>query len=115
MSRMPRSTRMTMTISDKAPAPVANPAPVAIVTRASELKFNPIQWLWPNRIARGKLTLLAGAPGAGKSALAATIMAAITTGGAFPCGEGHAPHGSALMISPHADPDVLLPRLNGGC
>jgi len=100
-----------MTISDKAPAPVANPAPVAIVTRASELKFNPIQWLWPNRIARGKLTLLAGAPGAGKSALAATIMAAITTGGAFPCGEGHAPHGSALMISPHADPDVLLPRL----
>jgi len=104
-----------MTISDKAPAPVANPAPVAIVTRASELKFNPIRWLWPNRIARGKLTLLAGAPGAGKSALAATIMAAITTGGAFPCGEGHAPHGSALMISPHADPDVLLPRLNGGC
>jgi hypothetical protein len=92
-----------MTIADK--GPVANPAPVAIITRASELKFNPIQWLWPNRIARGKLTLLAGAPGAGKSTLATTIMAA------FPCDEGRAPHGSALVISPHADPDVLLPRL----
>jgi hypothetical protein len=100
-----------MTIADKGPAPIANPTPVAIITRASELKSAPIQWLWPNRIARGKLTLLAGAPGAGKSALAATIMAAITTGGAFPCNEGHAPHGSALMVSPHADPDVLLPRL----
>jgi putative DNA primase/helicase len=100
-----------MTIADKAPAPIANPAPVAIITRASELKFNPIQWLWPNRIARGKLTLLAGAPGSGKSTLAATIVAAITTGGAFPCGEGHAPHGSALLVCPHADPDVLLPRL----
>ena len=95
-----------MTIADKGPAPVA----VTIITRGSELKFNSIQWLWPNRIARGKLALLAGAPGAGKSALAATIMAAVSTGGAFPCGEGHAPHGSALMICPHADPDVLLPR-----
>jgi putative DNA primase/helicase len=98
-----------MTIADKGPAPFVTSAP--IITRGTELKSNPIQWLWPNRIARGKLTLLAGAPGSGKSALATTIMAAITTGGAFPCDEGHAPHGSALMVCPHADPDVLLPRL----
>ena len=38
-------------------------------------------------------------------------MAAVTTGGAFPCGEGRAPQGSALMVCPHGDPDVLLPRL----
>ncbi|MBV8747290.1 MAG: AAA family ATPase [Xanthobacteraceae bacterium] len=100
-----------MTIADKEPAPVVNPAPAVIITRGSELKSKPIQWLWPNRIARGKLTLLAGAPGTGKSALATTIMAAVTTGGAFPCDEGHAAHGSALMVCPHADPDVLLPRL----
>jgi len=100
-----------MTIADTGPAPIVTSAPVAIVTRGTELKSNPIQWLWPNRIARGKLTLLAGAPASGKSTLATTIMAAVTTGGALPCEEGRAPHGSALMVCPHADPDVLLPRL----
>jgi putative DNA primase/helicase len=100
-----------MTIADKGPAPNASPAPAAIMTRGSELKSNPVQWLWPNRIARGKLTLLAGAPGSGKSTLTTTIVAAVTTGGAFPCGEGRAPQGAALMVCPHGDPDVLLPRL----
>jgi hypothetical protein len=100
-----------MSISVNGPSPDTNPAPVAIVTRGTELKSNPIQWLWPNRVARGKLTLLAGAPASGKSNLATTIMAAVTTGGAFPCEEGRAPYGSALMVCPHADPDVLLPRL----
>ena len=100
-----------MTIADKGSAAHANRAPTVIVMRGSELKSNPIQWLWPNRIARGKLTLLAGAPGAGKSALATTIVAAVTTGGSFPCEEGRAPYGSALIVCPHADPDVLLPRL----
>jgi putative DNA primase/helicase len=99
-----------MTIADKGPVPVATPAPAAIIMRGSELKSNPIQWLWPNRIARGKLTLLAGAPASGKSTLVTTIAAAVTTGGAFPCDEGRAPYGSALMVCPHADPDVLLPR-----
>jgi putative DNA primase/helicase len=100
-----------MIIADKGPAPNASPAPTAIIMRGSELRSKPIQWLWPNRIARGKLSLLAGAPGSGKSTLMTTIVAAVTTGGAFPCGEGRAPQGSALMVSPHADPDVLLPRL----
>jgi putative DNA primase/helicase len=100
-----------MSISVNGPSPDSSPAPVAIVTRGTELRSNPIRWLWPNRIARGKLTLLAGAPASGKSTLATTIMAAVTTGGAFPCEEGRAPYGSALMVCPHADPDVLLPRL----
>ena len=101
-----------MTIADKGFAPLAaDPAPTTILTRGTELKSNPVQWLWPNRIARGKLTLLAGAPGVGKSSLTTTIVAAVTTGGAFPCDEGRAPYGSALVVCPHADPDVLVPRL----
>jgi putative DNA primase/helicase len=98
-----------MTIADKGLN--ASPAPAAIVMRGSELKSRPIQWLWPNRVARGKLTLLAGASGTGKSVLATTIMAAVTTGEAFPCDEGRAPQGSALLVCAHSDPDVLLPRL----
>ena len=92
-------------------APAASTALAAIMTRASELKYRPIKWLWPSRIARAKLTLLTGAPGSGKSALVASIIAAVTTGGAYPCGEGKAPHGSVILVSPEGDPDVLLPRL----
>jgi AAA domain len=100
-----------MTIADKGLGLNAGPVPTAIIMRGSDLKSKPVQWLWPNRIARGKLTLLAGASGTGKSALATTIMAAVSTGGAFPCDEGRAPQGSALLVCPHGDPDVLLPRL----
>jgi hypothetical protein len=35
----------------------------------------------------------------------------VTTGGAYPCREGSAPKGSAILVSPHGDPDVLVPRL----
>jgi putative DNA primase/helicase len=102
---------MIMTTSDKRPVSIANPAPALVVTRGSDLKFRPINWLWPGRIARAKLTLLAGASGSGKSAFATSIIAAVTTGGAYPCGEGRAAYGSVMLISPDCDPDVLLPRL----
>jgi putative DNA primase/helicase len=103
----------------KAPqtAPPAQPtalpaaAPAALMTRASELKYWPINWLWPGRIARAKLTLLAGAPGSGKSTLATSIIAAVTTGGSYPCDEGSAPKGSVILVCPGGDPDVLGPRL----
>jgi hypothetical protein len=81
------------------------------MTPASEVKHYSIDWLWPGRIARAKLTLLTGAPGSGKSALVASIIAAVTTGGTYPCGEGRAPEGSVILVCPDGDPDVLIPRL----
>jgi hypothetical protein len=49
--------------------PVAvNSAPIPLIVRGSETKSAPIQWIWPGRIARAKLTLFAGAPSSGKSA-----------------------------------------------
>src|SRR5690606_4585556 len=53
----------------------------------------PVEWLWPGRIALGKLGLMAGAPGLGKSQLAAAMVAAVTTGGRWPDGR-FAPYGS---------------------
>jgi hypothetical protein len=91
-------------------APTAT-APAALMIRASELKSLPINWIWPGRIARAKLTLLAGAPGSGKSAFAMSIIAAVTTGGSYPCDEGRAPKGSVILLAPGGDPDVLVPRL----
>jgi hypothetical protein len=83
-----------------------------VVSRAADIKPEPISWFWPQRIARGKLTLIAGQPGLGKSQVLAAIAAATTTGGDWPCGEGIAPLGSAIILSAEDDPsDTQVPRL----
>ncbi len=43
-------------------------------------------WLWPGRIARGKITLLAGDPGLGKSLVALDIAARLSRGAPWPDG-----------------------------
>jgi putative DNA primase/helicase len=100
-----------MTMPAIAQPAAVNTAPIPLITRGSETKSAAIHWIWPGRIARAKLTLFAGAPGSGKSALAASITATVTTGGAYPCREGRAPQGSVLLVCPDGDPDVLIPRL----
>ncbi len=65
------------------------------------------EWVWPGRIARGKLTVLGGAPGSGKSALLTDVIARVTAGSAWPCQEGMAPKGAVLLIEPQGDPDVF--------
>jgi putative DNA primase/helicase len=65
------------------------------------------EWVWQNRIARGKLTVLGGAPGSGKSAFITEVIARVTAGSAWPCQEGTAPKGAVLLIEPQGDPDVF--------
>jgi putative DNA primase/helicase len=69
--------------------------------------FSVPEWIWPDRIARGKLTLLGGAPGSGKSAFVTDVIARVTTGNAWPCQEGMAPKGAVLLIAPQGDADVF--------
>lgn len=79
--------------------------------RASEVEQKNIDWLWPNRIALGKLTGIAGPPDQGKSQVTATIAAVVTTGGVWPDG-GHASAGSVIMLSAEDDAaDTTVPRL----
>ena len=71
-----------------------------------------ISWLWRGRLARGKHTCLAGEPGTGKSQLGIHIVAAVTTGGEWPCGEGRAPVGNAIILSAEdGAADTIIPRL----
>lgn len=71
----------------------------------------PIRWLWRGWLARGKLHVLAGAPGTGKTTLALSIAAAITHGGLLPDGT-QAQQGNVLVWSGEDDPaDTLKPRL----
>ncbi|MBB2496834.1 AAA family ATPase [Pseudomonas sp. UL070] len=72
----------------------------------------PILWLWPSWIARGKLTVLAGAGGSGKSTLAITFAAIVTRGGRWPDDTSCNAPGNVLIWSSEDDPaDTLIPRL----
>ncbi len=71
----------------------------------------PIRWLWPQRLALGKVSLLVGQPGVGKSQLSCALAAAVTRGGRLPDG-AHAPKGSVVFVTCEDDPaDTIVPRL----
>src|SRR4029077_3424108 len=84
-----------------------------IIRRASEIEPQPVVWLWPSRIAIGKQTLIAGEPGLGKSQIATSLVATVTTGGPWPHEEGRAPLGNAIILSAEDGiADTIVPRLH---
>ncbi|WAJ27044.1 AAA family ATPase [Antarcticirhabdus aurantiaca] len=86
-------------------------ADVPVVTSLSDVTPQPIEWLWPGRFAMGKVSMLAGQPGLGKSNLALWIGAQVTRGGRWPEGEGTAPEGDVILLSAEDDPtDTIRPR-----
>ncbi|HUE91486.1 AAA family ATPase [Pseudomonas sp.] len=90
----------------------ATPLWRAELTQASSIVPVPIRWLWPGWIARGKLIVLAGAGGSGKTTLAIGLIATLTSGGRWPDGEICTEPGNALIWSSEDDPaDTLVPRL----
>jgi putative DNA primase/helicase len=85
--------------------------PRAIVVRADAITPRAVDWLWPGWLARGKLHLLAGAPGTGKTTLAIALAATVTVGGRWPDGSP-SDRGSVLVWSGEDDAaDVIVPRL----
>ena len=70
-----------------------------------------IEWLWPNVFPFGKLSLLGGLPGVGKSQLLISIAAALSKGGTLPDGS-LAPKGSSLILASEDDAkDTIKPRV----
>jgi len=97
-------------LSEKAQEPVQPMIPV--VRRAYEVKTKKIDWFWPNRVALGKLTLIAGNPDNGKSLASVWLAAACTTGRDFPDAENLIPPSDVLMLEGEDDiDDTVVPRL----
>jgi putative DNA primase/helicase len=79
---------------------------------ATSITPKPLTWLWPGWIAAGKLTILAGNAGTGKTTLALSIAAALTGGEAWPDGTTVSSRGNVLIWSGEDAPeDTLVPRL----
>ena len=85
----------------------------AIVVNMADVVAKPVNWLWPARIALGKLTLVSGDPGLGKSFLSLDIASRVSTGAKWPDCDDHAPQGGAVILSAEDDlEDTIRPRLD---
>jgi putative DNA primase/helicase len=79
--------------------------------QASMIEQKPIYWLWEGWLAAGKFHVLAGVAGTGKSTIAMSLAATISSGGVFPDGK-RAEKGDVVIWSGEDDPeDTLAPRL----
>ncbi len=92
--------------------PTAVARPKVLLTRASDIVPEAIRWLWPDWLPEGKLTLLAGSPGTGKTTLALALAATVTRGGVWPDGTACRRAGDVLLWSGEDNPaDTIVPRL----
>lgn len=81
--------------------------------KLSSVKPEPVSWLWPGRIPRGKVTLIAGDPGLGKSFVTMDIAARVSRGHPWPEVETplRAP-GEVVILNGEDDAgDTLRPRV----
>jgi putative DNA primase/helicase len=96
----------------KTPPASAPPKRHLISHRASDIQPERIEWIWPGRLARGKVALLGGPPGLGKSQVTANMAATVSTGGRWPCNEGNALQGDVVILSAEDGiADTIVPRL----
>lgn len=102
-------------ISAAAPKPsdvVQRGSGEVLLRRVADVEAVPINWLWPGRIARGKITMIAGHPGLGKSQLSVAIAAVVTAIGRWPVDGTSCPIGNIAMLSAEDDvADTIRPRL----
>ena len=79
--------------------------------KLSEVETQQVDWLWQRRIPLGKITLLDGDPGMGKSLLAINIAACVSTGQPMPDG-APGKQGNVILIAPEdAAEDTIKPRV----
>jgi AAA domain len=74
-----------------------------------------VEWLWPRRIPLGKLTIIDGDPGLGKSVLTLDLAARISRGWPLPDGEpgeNGEPDGVVVLSAEDGIKDTIVPRLD---
>jgi len=91
---------------------VATEKRIPKVTCMANVEPCEVEWLWENRIPLGRLTMIAGMPGQGKSCVTCDMAARVTRGRPFP-DRSPCEAGSVLFIACEDDPaDTIRPRLD---
>jgi hypothetical protein len=79
----------------------------------AEVQSHPVQWLWEGRVPCGRVTLLDGEPGSGKSLLALDLAARVSRGAAMPLSRVKPPGPADVLLFNDDDSlgDTVRPRL----
>ncbi|MGA8149257.1 MAG: AAA family ATPase [Gallionellaceae bacterium] len=81
------------------------------IIRGSDVIPEAVLWFWIGYLAAGKVHILGGAPGTGKTTISMLLAAILTRGGYWPDGT-RSPIGNVVIWSGEDDPaDTLVPRL----
>jgi RecA-family ATPase len=78
----------------------------------SEVEAERVDWLWRGRIPKGKLTLIDGDPGLGKSALTIDFSARVSAGRQWPDGAPCSKGGEVICSAEDGLADTIRPRLD---
>lgn len=80
--------------------------------RMSDIPATEVQWLWPPYIPRGKITIIQGDPGDGKTTFVLALIALLTTGAPLPgCDVGAEPISVLYQTAEDGLADTIKPRL----
>ena len=82
-----------------------------ITVRVLDVQRENVSWLWQDRVPIGKLTLIEGNPGLGKSWLTLAIATAVSTGSALPGDVAREAANIILMSAEDGLADTIRPRL----
>src|SRR5262245_39358697 len=72
----------------------------------------PLDWLWPGRLVAGRLALIDGDPGVGKSLVTLDLAARLSSASAMPDGYHPSQPSKVLLLSAEDNvKDTVIPRL----
>ena len=97
----------------KGVVPMVKQEPVLEFISAKDVKVRPVKWLCPSLIPRGKITLLQGNPGDGKSTFMLTVAAYMTRGDPLPFTDYEEPPEPIKVIYQSTEDDyddTIVPR-----
>ncbi len=105
---------MSRTTLPPDPAELPPPPTQPVIIRLADVAPAPVQWLWPDRIPLGKLTLLVGEAAIGKSLLALDLAARVSAGTPWPDAPDspNPPGGAVLLCTEDGIADTVRPRLD---
>lgn len=93
---------------------VAAPGGCAVGTLLSDVEPTSVAWLWPGRIPLGRLTILDGDPGLGKSSVTLDLTARVSRGDTMPDGSRGVDRARGVVLLGAEDglSDTVRPRLD---
>lgn len=102
-------------VFEKVEKPVVQPEPdrVGCLERATDIRKEHREWLWPGYLGRNKVAHFGGASTEGKSPVTLDIIAKVTAGSRWPDGTDNTlgPQSAILLAAEDDWSDTIIPRL----